>query len=117
MPNSSVKPNSRPLRKVTYGLSIAALAGLIGFVLFGLLQEPVPMRISLLFMFVFMSLALLSILAEGITTGRMIGKGCEVIYEKSRIPFILTFAIYLFLLIFVGGITLKILKGLFHMQG
>ena len=68
------------------------------------------MRISLVFMFVCMSLSLLNNLIEGITTGRMIGKGYEADYKKSRIVFILTFAICLFLFVFVGAIALKCLN-------
>jgi len=75
------------------------------------------MRISLVFMFVCMSLALLNNLIEGITTGRIVfgkGKGVEVEYRKSRIVFILFFAIYLFLFVFIGAIALKFLKLIFY---
>jgi hypothetical protein len=63
-----------------------------------------------------MSLALLNNLIEGITTGRMIvGKGgYEAEYNKSRIVFILSFAICLFLFVSFGAIALKFLKLLFY---
>jgi hypothetical protein len=96
-------------------LTIGALAGLIGLAVFGLLlHERAAMGISLVVMLVCASLALLSNLIEGITTGRMVFESIEAEYQKSRILFIGTLAINLLLFMFFGGLALKFLRLLFY---
>jgi hypothetical protein len=114
MVSNSTKQDSHPLRKATYGLPIAGVAGLAGLAVFGTLGEPSLMRISLVVMFVFLALALLSNLIEGITMGLMVLQSIDAEYQTSRIVFIGTLAINPFLFMLFGAFALKFLTALFQ---